>query len=294
MHNENGPSFLIVNADDYAYFPGVSRGIIDAHTEGIVTATGVLANGSSFSTDVEQLRSVSSLDTGVHLNLTFGRPLSAEMRSHFDGSSAKFASKAVFAKQYILGKISIDDIRAEWCAQIGKCLEEDLKLWFLNSHEHVHLFPSLFDLTQELAKEYDVPYVRLPSAKLFESMHPVGIVRAGIVKGLGAINKSKSLVPSPNFIGFGQSGHLSEAYVTRLIRGLQPGKIYELMCHPGYGHELGREFDHLLQYHDWRQEVETLTSPDIRAVCDEENVHIIGYREIENISNNGSLVVRAD
>ena len=98
MHNKKGPSYLVVNADDYAYFPGVSRGIIEAHKEGIVTATGVLANGSSFSADVGQLRSISSLDTGVHLNLTFGRLMSAKMRSHYDASSARFASKGVFAK----------------------------------------------------------------------------------------------------------------------------------------------------------------------------------------------------
>ena len=283
MHNKKGPSYLVVNADDYAYFPGVSRGIIEAHKEGIVTATGVLANGSSFSADVGQLRSISSLDTGVHLNLTVGRPMSAKMRSHYDASSARFASKGVFAKQYILGKITIDDIRTEWRAQIEMCLGQNLKLWFLNSHEHVHLFPSLFNLTQELAKEYEVPYVRLPAASLFESMHPVGIARAGIVKALGAINNSRSLVPALNFIGFGQSGRLSEAYLTRLICGLRSERIYELMCHPGYGQKVDSEFEYLLEYHDWNREMQTLTSSEIRAVCDEENVRIIGYRDIENI-----------
>ena len=48
MHSGSQPSFLIVNADDYGYFPGISRGIIDAHKDGVVTATGVLANGTSF------------------------------------------------------------------------------------------------------------------------------------------------------------------------------------------------------------------------------------------------------
>ena len=37
------PVYLIVNADDYGYFSCVSRGILDAVCDGIVTATGVLA-----------------------------------------------------------------------------------------------------------------------------------------------------------------------------------------------------------------------------------------------------------
>ena len=35
---------LIVNADDFGYFPCVSRGIIEAARAGVITATSVLAN----------------------------------------------------------------------------------------------------------------------------------------------------------------------------------------------------------------------------------------------------------
>ena len=35
---------LIVNADDYALSPGVSRGILEAHARGVVTSTTALVN----------------------------------------------------------------------------------------------------------------------------------------------------------------------------------------------------------------------------------------------------------
>ena len=35
---------LIINADDYGRSPGVSRGILQAHREGIVTSTTVMIN----------------------------------------------------------------------------------------------------------------------------------------------------------------------------------------------------------------------------------------------------------
>ena len=224
MRSSSQPSFLLVNADDYGYFPGISRGIIDAHTNGIVTATGVLANGSSFLEDVDLLRATTSLNVGVHLNLTFGRPLTARMREHHQGSDEKFVSKVDFAKKYVQGKLPLEDIHAEWCAQIELCRDNGLKLWFLNSHEHIHLFPSLFTLTQDLAERYEIPHVRLPTARLFESRSPAGMIRAAIVKSFAALNSRKSQT-AVNFIGFGQSGKLTEFYLAGLVCGLQPGKI---------------------------------------------------------------------
>jgi hypothetical protein len=68
---------IIVNADDFGYTEGVSRGILDLARKGIVTATGVLANSPFFDEHVRSLLSVPQVDAGVHLNLTAGRPLTA-------------------------------------------------------------------------------------------------------------------------------------------------------------------------------------------------------------------------
>ena len=283
MHSGSQPSFLIVNADDYGYFPGISRGIIDAHKDGVVTATGVLANGTSFLEDVGRLCATHSLDAGVHLNLTFGRPLSARMREHHQGSAEKFVSKVDFGAKFMSGKIPLGDIRKEWSKQIELCRDSGLKLWFLNSHEHVHLFPSLFALTQTLAERYDIPYVRLPTARLSESRSPAGMIRAAILKSFAFLNSRKICDPA-NFIGFGQSGRLNESYLVGLIRSLKPGLIYELMCHPGYGADVPKEADQLRAYHNWNLEMQTLTSSIIGSVCKEEDVRIISYRDISDVA----------
>src|SRR5260370_42001074 len=43
---------LIVNADDFGLTENVNRGILDAHREGIVTRTTLLANGMAFESAV--------------------------------------------------------------------------------------------------------------------------------------------------------------------------------------------------------------------------------------------------
>src|SRR5215468_1191072 len=65
---------LIVNADDLGWTAGVNRGIAEAHRNGIVTSTSLLANGCAFSDGVKAAAELPGLGIGVHLNLTDGAP----------------------------------------------------------------------------------------------------------------------------------------------------------------------------------------------------------------------------
>ena len=45
-----GPSVrrLIVNADDFGFTSGVNRAIVEAHTQGVVSSSTLMANGPAF------------------------------------------------------------------------------------------------------------------------------------------------------------------------------------------------------------------------------------------------------
>src|SRR5437764_15069926 len=86
------PVYLIVNADDYGYFPCVSRGIAAAAAMGAVTATGILANSPRLEEQIDWLRSSPRLDCGVHLNLTNGGPLTSAMARRLGRREGRFTS----------------------------------------------------------------------------------------------------------------------------------------------------------------------------------------------------------
>src|ERR1043166_472236 len=65
---------LIVNADDLGWTAGVNRGIAEAHRNGIVTSTSLLANGTAFRDGVKTAGELPGLGAGVHLNLSDGPP----------------------------------------------------------------------------------------------------------------------------------------------------------------------------------------------------------------------------
>ncbi len=67
---------LIVNADDLGRSIGVSRGILRAHRDGIVTSTTLMPNAPHARHAAGLVRDQRRLGVGVHLVLTFARPLS--------------------------------------------------------------------------------------------------------------------------------------------------------------------------------------------------------------------------
>ncbi|HET7722031.1 MAG TPA: ChbG/HpnK family deacetylase, partial [Acidimicrobiales bacterium] len=58
---------LIVNADDYGLTEGISRGILHAHREGIVTSTSAMPLGPAYPKVAKWLPDEDVLGVGVHL-----------------------------------------------------------------------------------------------------------------------------------------------------------------------------------------------------------------------------------
>lgn len=272
---------LIVNADDFGYFRGVSEGIIEAATRGIVTATGVLANTARFETDIPLLRDCAALDAGVHLNLTDGRPLTADMRARLTRWGGRFPGKFAVVQAVMMGAIRTRDVQVEWRAQIERCLDAGLKLQFLNSHEHVHMLPGLFKLVQNLADEYRIAHVRLANADLWRSRGGGAVIRGAIVRTLATVAGRRVAQPVARFVGLEASGKLRLADLDAVTAGLQPGRVYELMCHPGRVDRAEVRDPRLLGYHDWEGELATLTDPRSRELLRGRRIRLVGYRDLE-------------
>ena len=274
-------AYLIVNADDYGYFRCVSKGILKAATHGIVTATGVFANVPHFTELAAMLRDCDVLDVGVHLNLTEGMPLTSELRRGLSRWSGRFPQKFAMARAILSGAIKTEDISREWRVQIERCLDSGLRVKFLNSHEHMHMLPSLFPMVKALAKEHDIQHIRFPTSRLGGGTSNGSLFRGAVIKVLGSINRRRADTRTARFLGMEASGKLDLPYLERSLSRLGAGEIYELMCHPG-------EFDaqevadaRLLRYHDWQGELSALTSPAARELLDRHRIRLIGYRHLE-------------
>lgn len=269
---------LIVNADDYGYFRCVSRGILQAAQEGIVTATGIMANGPHFRECVGWLREVPALDLGVHLNLTLGTPITAQMRRHLDRWGGCFPGKFTLAGAILRGAIPLAAVAAEWRAQIERCLEVGLRLHFLNGHEHVHMLPALHRLAHALAAHYGIVQVRHTRPDRRPAWAPGPLVRDLTLRLLAW--HAPGQTDAPRLLGVAVSGRLDARALARLTDGLRAGVVYELMCHPGRYDPAEIRVPALLRYHDWQTELHALTAPGLRAQLAARGIELIGYRDL--------------
>jgi hypothetical protein len=273
--------YLIVNADDYGYFRCVSEGILKAASLGIVTATGVLANAPDFRDHAARLRECETLDVGVHLNVTDGTPLTPELRGLLTESAGRFPGKFRMATALMRGAVKPDHVKREWKAQIDRCLGAGLPLQFLNSHEHLHMLPSLFEVIEELAADYGIGHIRFPRGR-FDSLSSGGSVFRSVVLGaLETMNRRRDDATRARFLGLEASGRLDISYFERTLPALRRGEVYELMCHPGECDPAEITDARLRRYHDWDGELRALTSPELRDLLRRHSVRLIGYRHLE-------------
>jgi len=271
-------SQLVINADDFGYFDGVSEGILEAIDAGIVTATGVMANAPGFERWAAALLKHPEADVGVHLNATYGEPLTPAMRTALAFNDHRMPPKGTLALHVMTGRIPVATLADEWRAQIERCRAAGLTLRFLNSHEHVHMHPRLYPSIKQLAREFNVPFVRHTHAEFDFPLTASSALRAVMVSALSALQTG--MERTPKLLGVAPSGRLNIGYMQRMLSRLQAGKNYELMCHPGHDDAIAAADPALRRYHDWTGELRCLLSREFRDALQARAVRTIRFRDL--------------
>ena len=282
MTRAAGGARLIVNADDFGLSEGVNRAVIEAHENGIVTSTSIIAGGAAFEHAADLAAGCPTLDVGVHLTLTEQRPV-AESVPSLVGADGKFEPHATqLAKRCLRGAISLTDVHKELDAQIRRARAYGVRPTHLDGHQHVHVLPGIARVVASLASEHGIRAVRVPTERPRGYMlkDPGNLKRLAeqIALGLfGTLSPLKHLRRVDRFVGFYFGGRLTEQNLRTVLEGLPAGKTVELMCHPGFD-------DPHSQYGDWHYawaaETAALTSPSIRELIGAHGVRLIGYRDI--------------
>ena len=234
---------LIVNADDLGYGQGVNAGVLRAHREGIVTSATLMTNAPGSEQAARLARDAPSLDVGVHLVLTFGRPLSApETVSSLIGSDGTFCRPRDVMGT---GRIRTDEALREFRAQYARARELlGRHPSHVDSHHWMEQDPAVLDAFVAIAAE---------TGAAARCLTPVirDRLRAAGVRTSDAYRRD-----------FQHEGHIDVESLLAVIGSLGDG-ITELGCHPG---EADPDLLRRSSYARERPvELATLTDPAVRA-----------------------------
>jgi len=247
-----GVKVLIVNADDFGLTAGVSRGILEAHTNGIVTSTTLLVNRAIPPAQVEELKD-SALGVGVHLNLTLGTPVADPKRvPSLVDAEGRFVRDAREAA----ARAKADEARIELGTQIDVFRRIMGRFpTHLDTHHHVGRHQPILELVLDFARALRVP-VRSQDAQVRRAARSLGL-------------------RTPDHF-MGESG--PEAYWSRerVLEhlGTLPAGLSEFMTHPGY-------FDEDLAYSRYGRQRETelagLTDPEVRQAAGRNGIRLAHF-----------------
>lgn len=266
---------LVVNADDFGFTRDVNQGILQAHNQGILTATTLMANGAAFADAVQLAHAHPSLDIGVHLQMVQGECISCPGRA-LPASIASLLAELTMRRW---------DILSEFRAQTEQILATGLKPTHLDTHKHTHLLPPVLEALAKVSHEYGIRWVRKP----FDL--PITNPRASAKTRLATamINRLRHRFPrtleaygcrsTDHFAGFVFTGDYSAEDLLRLFPNLPAGST-EFMCHPGIFTEELNAAPTRLKVHR-AQELAALCDPRLPEALCRSGIRLINYRELD-------------
>lgn len=277
-----GDRVLIVNADDLGMSEGVTRGILEAHHDGIVTSSSVMMNAPHARAGLETaLRDAPDLGLGLHLTLTWGRPILPPQRvpSLVDaqGGFVSVPRGVALPRHW-----SRDDIAAELRAQLDRFVDiAGRPPDHVDTHHGVSTYTApVREVMLEIAAEHGIA-VRRTRAGWFASMERIMPATADLPDGWGPWLER---VPTPWRRGpMAERTPLSadgldlrfsgeRATVEQLLRILDslPEGVTELLCHPGRAN--GGD-----DYAFREMELAALTDPRVRAKIEQTGIELASF-----------------
>lgn len=284
---------LIINADDFGLTAGVNRAIVEAHDNGVVSSTTLMANGPAFADAIRLAQSRLRLGVGCHVVLVDGTPLLDSHRvaslladggnnsgnRHFRDGIAKFGALA------LLGRLQGDEIEAEATAQIRKLQGAGIEVTHLDSHKHTHLFPRVLRPLLRAAKSCGVRAIRNPferiqgaqlaaSPSLWKRWTEVSILR-GLARQFREAVRDAGISTPDGTLAIVATGALNERLLRLMVENLPDG-TWELVCHPGYN-DRDLQTVHTRLRESREQELRILTSQSTRDLLAANQVEIISF-----------------
>ncbi len=246
---------LRIIADDLGLAESVNDGIIFLLKEVKINGASLMANGEAFDDAVQKLKDLPGANIGIHLVLVEERSLTRIKlpKNH----------KTFFIK-YLLGLIDPKAIEIEMKTQIDKCLASGVRPAFINSHQHLHLLPSITDIVISLAKKYGIPYIRVVNEPFHDQGRSFRKIQSAFLWLLSVTAKNKiqkaGLEHNNFFVGFINAGNISmdDVEYARNLSKKYPDKVIELGCHPGFENENLRNKYRRWGNYNWEKELEIL------------------------------------
>ena len=278
--------YLIVNADDYGLTRDVSKGILEAHQNGIVSSTTVMINLPGAREDIKLLKEEAPhLGVGLHVNFGLGQAVSdrSKVQSITNSKGEFLPADEIFAAD-------IADVQSELAAEVNAQIALFKELFaqdpdHIDSHQFfAYLHPSPLAAILDYCTKESIPLRSISNDSLerirkfirFDECENSSLLWDRIKSTIcRLVSQYPDLISTTNLeLGFFEET-ANYQVLDDIIRNLPAGST-ELMCHPGLGGSTGTG------YNKQRiSELAVLSDPRLPKLLETEGVKLITFAELQ-------------
>lgn len=230
--------YFFLNADDFGLSKEHNQAVLYGYKTGFLKHTSLIVNTLYFDDVINNIIPVCpKLNIGLHLNIMEGKsltkcPMLTDNKGNFNRSYLYY----IFNQN---NKKLLAQIEKEFEAQIIKALNNNIKIFRLDSHVHVHGIPEIFRITCKLANKYNIPYVRTQFEKPYfcksKRLKLINLIKVILLQFFTKINqkviKKHNLKTNSYILGIGYTAMMSQDTIQAGLRNLNC-EIIECIIHP--------------------------------------------------------------
>ena len=291
---------VILNADDLGFSSSVNRAILLATSNGTLTAASLMVNMPFAEEAVKAIHeSCADLSLGLHFCLTSGRSVAgAGQVPLLVNSNSCFRHGFLGIWRLLCSqwkKEVLEQIRIEFLAQLERmdlfASRYSLQFDHLDSHQHIHVFPDVFDMMEGEAQKRNL-VLRIPRERFglekriwqrFFAWFPSGLLKKGILD-----YHLRKRTQAIEYYGILDTGKMDLWALQSIFDTLIPGKVYEINIHPSekplpqeYQTEDSCAGDVEFYRSPWRQrEYAALLDPALKTMIEQNEVQLVGFQQV--------------
>jgi hopanoid biosynthesis associated protein HpnK len=275
----------ILNGDDFGLAPAINEGILKAHREGCLTSASLSVVGPAAEAAAMAAADEPELGVGLHLTLVDEWPVSdpEAIPSLLMENGRFYPDGSTFARCWLGQKVRRSEVRREIRAQLALAQQLGVHLTHLDSHDHVHVLPGLFEIILEEMESVGLKRLRIP----LEAAGIGAITWRRRLSGLGLyllawrarrIARRKGFVFPDAYQGFRGAGQVDRESLLERIESMAAG-VTELSLHPAAGPGPPRQ-DFAHWGYCWDAELAALLDKSVRAGFDRREIRLVNFNDL--------------
>jgi chitin disaccharide deacetylase len=290
---------VVLHADDFGMSRSVTDGILQGFSAGLLTSASLLANAPDASRavqvwkDLEQDRAAESLaslptrkhlcdpdrsfDLGVHLNLTQGRPLTADRypAELLDRKGRFPGIFQLFWRLWLYGGKFREAIEDELSQQIQFLLDRGIRPTHLNGHQYVEMVPAVTEVVVSLLDRFRLGTVRaaLEHSRLSSAGLPavrsrfLARIHWVFARRFAARIRALPVAHPDAYLGVGRAGRIDVSYLQFALGGRNSFRLAEIGLHPA---QEFRATSDTSESGPWRDALATRRPEELRMLLSDE------------------------